>query len=297
MTLSPAQRSKIEDVLRRTYYAEQPPEKTDTEAAWADFEDHVRVRYEQALLHVVPWVERTAGLAGRRVVELGSGTGSSTAAFAQHCERIHGYEICPVSTAAARGRLDALEIRNAEVTVVDPSTMLDTIGSNHPDGADAVLLYAVLEHMTFNERLVVLEAAWKFLEPGGIIVVVETPNRLAYFDSHTSQLPFFGMLPPEIAVRYVDRSPRRQLVDELRAADDKVLKLSRWGLGLSYHEFELAFDRPLRDVVVADGYEEEIVAIYPVEKDEELLREYFAECGVDVPVGFARSPLNFVVRK
>ena len=78
----------------------------------------------------------------------------------------------------------------------------------HPDGADMVLLFAVLEHLTQEERIRYLSFIWhEILRPGGYLIVVDTPNRLSYFDEHTSVMPFFHLLPPYLALRYFDRSP------------------------------------------------------------------------------------------
>jgi S-adenosylmethionine-dependent methyltransferase len=91
---------------------------------------------------------------------------------------------------------------NIEVRVINADTLLAQLSANHPpDTADAVLLYAVLEHQHPLERLETLTRCWDLLRPGGVLIVVETPNRIVYFDPHTSLLPFFAMLPPEVAAR------------------------------------------------------------------------------------------------
>jgi hypothetical protein len=79
------------------------------------------------------------------------------------------------------------------------------------------------------------------LKAGGFLVICETPNRLWWYDSHTSRLPFFNWLPDDLAIEYSARSSRpefRELHD--RPIDDQTrLVLSRWGRGASYHEMEL----------------------------------------------------------
>ena len=55
---------------------------------------------------------------------------------------------------------------------------------------DAVLYFAALEHMTQEERLQSLAEAWSILPAGGLLAIIETPNRLWFFDHHTSRLPF-----------------------------------------------------------------------------------------------------------
>lgn len=81
---------------------------------------------------------------------------------------------------------------------------------------DVFLLYAVLEHLTVSERLAVMRLARELVKPGGAIVVCETPNRLIYFDHHTAQMPFFHLLPDELALACYQRSER----EDFRAAID-----------------------------------------------------------------------------
>ena len=49
----------------------------------------------------------------------------------------------------------------------------------------------------------------------------ETPNRLLWWDHHTSILPFYGMLPDDLAIAYADRSPRGDLPVALASEDDR----------------------------------------------------------------------------
>lgn len=164
------------------------------------------------------------------------------------------------------------------------------------------VLYAVLEHQTWSERLETLSTLWELLEPGGALVIIETPNRLVYQDSHTSELPFFHLLPDEIAFRYLDRVPREAFRtamtrDLATAGVDASEKRIRWGLGASFHEFEIALAEPLEEIVVADGFEEEILNWFSVHFDEELLTRFFVERVPDKPMAFARAVLNVVLRK
>src|SRR5947207_646218 len=68
--------------------------------------------------------------------------------------------------------------------------------------------YASLEHLTLEERLQAMKRTWQMLSPGGLWCAIEIPNRLWYYDSHTSQLPFFMWLPDELAFAYSRFSPR-----------------------------------------------------------------------------------------
>jgi S-adenosylmethionine-dependent methyltransferase len=119
-----------------------------------------------------------------------------------------------------------------------------------PDTFDQIIFFACLEHMSVAERLTSLRAAWNILPNGGLLVVVETPNRLWYYDGHTSLLPFFHWLPDELAFSYSAFSPRESFRDLHRRRDASTgEQLLRRGRGVSFHEFDLAI-RPAKDLKV-----------------------------------------------
>ena len=109
---------------------------------------------------------------------------------------------------------------------------------------DYVIFFACLEHMTINERMASLKNTWEMLDMGGFLVIIETPNRLWYFDKHTSNLLFFHSLANELTFRYSCFSPRenfRELYNEYDT-DSKIHFLRR-GRGLNFHEIEIAINR------------------------------------------------------
>lgn len=65
---------------------------------------------------------------------------------------------------------------------------------------------------------------------------METPNRLWYYDGHTSLLPFYHWLPNELAF-FSPRANFRELWQDYEADKEEFL---RTGGGASFHEFDLA---------------------------------------------------------
>ena len=125
------------------------------------------------------------------------------------------------------------------------------------------------------------------MRPDGLIAVIELPNRLVDTDYHTSLLPFFDQLPEELALAYVDRSPRadfRQQMLDARAADADGgrLALARWGTGASFHEFELVFGDLSRHVV-GGGYDPMLLGDRKVHADETALARYLEGVRPDLP--------------
>jgi protein-L-isoaspartate O-methyltransferase len=295
--------ARVEAALNEAYLSGWEADARNTEAGRHTIENQVFRRYNQAIQYAVPWVDRVAPLAHKHVLEFGCGAGSSTAAFAHLAEHVYAYDIEPSLVQGARARAEVLGLRNVSCHTISPHRPLDELRQRHADGVDLVLLYAVLEHCTSTECLETLSTSWELLRPGGHLVVIETPNRFNYVDCHTSFMPFFHMLPSTIALRYFRRSPRAAIVRDLERAlevseQEAAMALIRLGLGISYHEFQLALrEEDLSRLLVADGYEPEMLDWIPITLEERLLQTFFLEHKFSVPIGFTRCVLNLIFRK
>ena len=200
---------------------------------------------------VVPWLDDEQALAGSHVLELGSGSGASTAALAEQGAQVVGLDLAVDDLATARSCLAQMGLA-ADLRQRNANDLADLAD----EGFDRIIYWAVLEHMTINERLSSLESAWEVLGSGGLLTVVETPNRLWPFDSHTSVLPYFSWLPYELAYRYSVKSERSTFnnvyTDDHYTHMDSYL---RRGHGVSFHEFDLAIGDH-RELVVGPSMQE-----------------------------------------
>ncbi len=175
-------------------------------------------RYRRARENLIPWIEATVPLAGKTVLEYGCGNAPVSCAFAERAERHIGLDID--AKAVETGRRDG---RRAGARATSSWRRTRWRGSleamaAHRGEVDVVLLYAVLEHLTLDERLEVLRLAREIVAPDGHIVVCETPNRFFPIDHHTSQLPFFTMLPDELALMLYEHSRRPDFLNAIAAA-------------------------------------------------------------------------------
>jgi SAM-dependent methyltransferase len=240
-------------------------------------------------------VEEIMPLSGRTVLEYGSGNGAVTAAFAPRSARYIGIDIDADQVGAAK-RLLANRQTEATLLAAPPEQILAETAAFLGE-VDIFLCYAVLEHMTVEERLSLLELARGVLRDDGVIVVVETPNRLTPWDYHTSQLPFMNQLPEELALRYFHRSERTEFVEALEAAeDDAGLRetFARWGRGVSYHEFELVFG-DLRRHVVASSWEPMLLPERNIYREELALQRVLDQARPDLPPLFSRYWLDLIL--
>jgi 2-polyprenyl-3-methyl-5-hydroxy-6-metoxy-1,4-benzoquinol methylase len=199
-----------------------------------DLNAHLYTRLESDRRFVIPWLNSAHSLAGMRVLEIGCGTGSSSVALAEQGAHVTGIDIDAGALAVAR---DRCRIHGVGVDLRESS-------AKHLLGfgpMDAVLYFAVLEHMNNEERLQSLADAWALLSPGGLLAIIETPNRLWYLDQHTSQLPFFNWLPHDLAFAYSRFSPRDNFKDTYQDLNPESLNhFLRRGRGASYHEIDVA---------------------------------------------------------
>ena len=245
--------------------------------------------------YFVPWLEQVRPLTGLTVLEYGCGGGCVSSAFGPRAGRYIGLDIDAGEIRAAE-RLLAERGIDATLLAAPPDRILAETAAFRGE-VDVFLCYAVLEHMTVDERLALLELARESVRDGGVIVVIETPNRLTPWDYHTSQLPFLNQLPDELALRYFDRSQRTDYVEALRSAPgDAALRdrLTRWGRGVSYHEFELVFGDLSRHVV-ASSWEPALLPERNIHREELSLQRVLDQARPDLPPAFSRYWLDLIL--
>ncbi len=256
-------------------------------------------RRRRAAEYLVPWIEATVPLAGLTVLEYGCGNAAVSCAVAERAGRVVGVDIDRHWIEYGEAEVRRRGLANVELEHHPVETILEAV-ARHKGHVDVFLLYAVLEHLTVSERLAVLRLARDVVSPDGAIVVCETPNRLVYTDHHTAQIPFFHLLPDELALQYRDRSARQDLnaaVNEAGSAGGEAAALEaivRWGRGVSFHEFELVFGS-LSDHVLASGYDPLLLAERPVEPDETLLARYLENWRPDLAPAFSRRWLDLIL--
>jgi ubiquinone/menaquinone biosynthesis C-methylase UbiE len=236
--LDPAKEAAlVESVVANYYLAKGRGDPRVSPDLAADFEDAIYGTVVRNRKTAIPWLNSVAALDHMRILEIGTGTGGSIVPLAEQGAYVVGTDVDAVSLQVARDRcavygLDArieLHLLNAA----------DLRGAFPAGSFDAAIFFASLEHMTLEERFAALPSAANLVRSGGWIAVIETPNRLWWYDGHTSDLPFYNWLAEEVALRYRAHSPRKEL-RELQAGEDDLVAFARMGRGVSYHEFQLA---------------------------------------------------------
>lgn len=245
-TVDESQTDLIELSLRNHYFAECSEAYLSTDRGRNDLDDHLFRRVETARGKIIPWLDETRALRNTSILEIGCGTGCSTLALAEQGASVTAIDVNHESLVVAGERCRAYGL---DVTFVHANaTQVEELFSGRH--FDWIIFDAALEHMTIAERLSAMRATWRMLADGALWTVIETPNRLWYFDAHTSLLPFHMWLPDELAFEYSRFSPRENYRELYRryTADSKLHFLRR-GRGVSFHEFELAM-KPARNLKV-----------------------------------------------
>ncbi len=136
----------------------------------------------------------------------------------------------------AKKRLELYEL-GARLEIVNATD----IENHFKEKFDMVIFFAALEHMTCRERIRSIQAAYNMTAVNGNIVVVETPNRLWFEDTHTSLANFYHWLPDEVAIDYAKYTKRENFnTSFIEHNESNPVNLYRWGRGVSFHDFEIA---------------------------------------------------------
>lgn len=298
-SLGPAQLEEVESSLRANYFTRFPAEYLSTDWGRNDLANHLFRRLNSDRNTIVPWLDAVRPLSSVSILEIGCGTGCSTVALAEQGAKVTAVDVDPDSLTVARerSRVYGLEVQFAQANATEVHRLFAD------QKFDYIIFYAALEHMTLAERLSAMKATWQMLPPGGLWCVIDTPNRLWYYDAHTSLLPFHMWLPDELAFAYSRFSPRQNYRELYRVyTDQSKLDFLRRGRGVSFHEFELAM-KPLKTLKIKSSLNltnRKSGLFGPLRwrlSNEYRYISLLRQIAPDVHEGFLQSFLNLIVEK
>ena len=256
-----------------------------------DWHDHLLGRTEGDRRLIVPWLDDACRLDGLRILEVGCGTGCSTVALAEQGALVTGIDVdaSGLRVAHDRCRLYGVRADLHELNAVEAARHFKA------GDFDLIIFFACLEHMTLPERMEALPALWGLLRGGAWLAIVETPNRLWYFDDHTSLLPFFNWLPDELAFAYSKFSERELFKDNDPNHPTNMQEFRRLGRGVSYHEFDLAIGthEVCSSLSAFYGYRLTLLRSMRAHRFKSLLRSFRP----DLHDGWFEPTLNLLMKK
>jgi 2-polyprenyl-3-methyl-5-hydroxy-6-metoxy-1,4-benzoquinol methylase len=146
---------------------------------------------------------------GRRLLDLGCGSGCSSAVLARLLPdtEIVGVELNAKLLDLAAARIAFHGIRNVKFEASPSGTRLpENLGT-----FDFIVFSAVYEHLLPKERIELMPHVWAALRPGGVLFINQTPHRYFPIDTHSSGLPLVNYFPDSLAhwavVRFSKRGP------------------------------------------------------------------------------------------
>lgn len=287
---------KLAELIRNNYYSSGRNINTiSKELLEKEMNDNLFVRLTMARFRIVPWLDDAKPLSGSKILEIGCGTGTATVALAEQGAEVTGIDLSESSLEIARQRCKlygvTAEFRNLNVT-----EMKSVFADKH---FDFIIFFASLEHMLISERIEALKTAWEVLALGSLLVIVDTPNRLWYFDGHTSLLPFFHWLPDELAFYYSRFSERENFKELYREINKTSMEhFLRQGRGVSFHEFEVAI-KPANQLKVISSlyaFEKRVYKTRHSRKGEEY-KTLLHSLKPDIHGGFFDKSLDLIIEK
>ncbi len=288
----------VDQSLRKNYYADKAEEIFYEEPFHSQYLDNLYHRLEFNRNIIVPWLNSVLCLEKSSILEIGCGTGSASLAFAEQGAQVTGLDVWNEALQVAKDRLNIYGVKGNFINA-NSTEIKDKLGDNN---FDLIIFFASLEHMTYAERITSIQQAWDILPGGKILCIIGTPNRLWYYDNHSSFLPFFHWLPPEMAFEYFKFSPMNQGMYEDNDNDTIIRFFRNEGLGASFHEFDIAI-RPVESLKIISSlskyYDQKVLwrLINRFRKSRRYMNMLKSYSEKNIHDGFFDSYLNIAIVK
>ena len=154
---------------------------------------------------------RSRGQRGLRVLEVGCSFGHMTEFLAEQpeVETLATFDTDPAFVELTRAKVEELGLDTVrEVRHLDQGA---TCTLPWADGAfDLVVAVGVVEHLPVRHRRQQVDEYYRVLAAGGLLAILDTPNRWFPLETHSVGLPLVQWLPPPLAYRYARLGRRRR---------------------------------------------------------------------------------------
>lgn len=137
---------------------------------------------------------------GLSVLEVGCSFGHITECLVEQpaVERIQCFDTDPAFIAIVRTKVEEMRLDKVhEVTLLSNE---ETRRLPWADGAfNLVLAVGVVEHLPERHRRAQVDEYYRVLATGGLVAILDTPNRMFPIETHSVGLPLVQWLPPRLA--------------------------------------------------------------------------------------------------
>jgi len=289
--LDNSQLQVIEDSIKTHYHKGWRSQDKYTPEAYAeDLKNHLSIRLERDRTLYIPWLSKTIELRSAKILEIGCGTGASTIALAEQGAQITAIDIDNDAIQVAK---DRCKVYGVSVNFICGNA-IELKNQLQDQNFDLIIFYACLEHMTYEERIESLKSYFDLLPKGAFMSIVDTPNRLWYYDDHTALLPAYNWLPNRLAFDYAKFSSRTNF-NELYGeyTEDNFLHFLRAGRGFSFHEIEIALNKPISEINTVSYLKPTVVPFSKKSKFHRFLKMIFPNTNH----GYLYPYLDIIIKK
>jgi len=137
-------------------------------------------------------------LINKKILDFGCGCGGSTLNLHRMFSNslVIGVELEESFLSVANSRVKYYGYQNITfLKSPKPNKLPDQLGE-----FDCIFLSGVYEHLLPSERIPLMLQIWEHLKIGGIIFIVQTPDKRFPFEAHTTKLPLINYLPDNIVL-------------------------------------------------------------------------------------------------
>lgn len=237
----------------------------------------------------------------KTALEIGCGNGNKSLAVNDLFGRYVGVDLLPDQIEIAKRRAQSIGANNTQFICDNAAKILRSPGLyDLPGKIDVLVLYAVVEHLTLDERPQIMRLADQVIADGGTVILMEAPNRLLPFDAHTTGTHFFNWLPDQLAHALAKAEMvRREMADNLSSWESETgeEELYRLGRGVSYHDLQFGLSRPLAQYgFPVSSFNCETLNMEPLQFQEIALLGHLSANVDGIPAGsFSRSWVDTVI--
>lgn len=276
-------------------------------APGGDFES----RFVRTCQFLVAFINQIPDLHQKTALEVGCGRGAKAVVLSQFFKQYVGIDIAKSKIELAKKVSSNFKITNIDF-IHDEAANIEHFLSGYREKFDVIILYAILEHLTIEEKINLLRCCWEYLNDDSYLFIGEAPNRMVPVDYHSSKMLYFQQMPIDLWKEYYNRSPNRFWVDKMNEGEKKGLFTKtayRRGLHVGHQEFDLAIKsvEELKPHIFRDNFANQILNLYPYEGfefakllEQNQIRTFPAQVMVaprDLPDFFSRYYLEVVLKK
>lgn len=222
--------------------------------------NHSAIRHDRFIRESMPILSENIDLANRNVIEFGFGHGSATHAISHFANHVYAFDINDNLLKNSAKRTEFFNLQNITFNVSPSESLIDD-ALKVADDKTVFILHAVLEHMTEEERYTTLTNLWDAMGDDNFLYIGNTPNKLSWLDIHTHDgVPFLFSLPDYTCSKYLAMHPEIRFskefinIHETEGLDAFSLNRKRRGMGVSFHDFEIAFaGHNLNECIIVNG--------------------------------------------